>query len=101
MQVLVMTNSMNRDDVPMIKPRDRPRFATEPLDHSGAGQQRGRHDLDCDLAIQGYFASKVDGGHSTCADLAQDLELTRDGNAKPTEDAFPGNAYVISHGQGA
>ena len=57
-------------------------FALEALDHAVAVDQRRRHHLDGDLAVQRHLVRQVDRGHAAAAELAQHVVFTEGGLAE-------------------
>ena len=62
---------VDADDVAMVQLRDDFRFAQEALAEIRIGEQRRRHDLQRDLAIDRFLHREIDGRHAASAELAQ------------------------------
>ena len=67
------TDVVNRDDVRVIQPADRPGFLFEAPDAIGIGRERREQDLDGDVAIESRVAGPVDLSHSASTDGREDL----------------------------
>ena len=65
---------MKHADVRVGQAGDRPGFTLEPLAALGIRRQRGRQNLDGDVAIQPRVAGPIDLSHATGAERPEDLE---------------------------
>src|SRR4029079_11378523 len=61
---------VDADDVAMMQLRDDLRFAQEALAEIRIGEQRRRHDLQRNLAIDRFLHREIDGRHAASAELA-------------------------------
>jgi hypothetical protein len=59
---------MDGYDVPVLQPRDRPRFPMEPLAGRGIGLEVDEHQLDCDIALQQRIVRAIEHTHPAAAD---------------------------------
>src|SRR5262245_15103282 len=64
---------MNRRNVRMIERGEDTRFALEARQTIGMGRERGRQDLDGDVAPESRIARAVDLAHAAGADWLEDL----------------------------
>ena len=62
---------VDADDVAMVQLRGDFRFAQEALAEIRIGEQRRRHDLQRDFAIDRFLHREIDGRHAAAAELAQ------------------------------
>ena len=62
---------MDADDVAVVQLRGDLRFAQEALAEIRIGEQRRRHDLQRDLAVDRFLHRQIDRRHAATAELAQ------------------------------
>jgi hypothetical protein len=72
---VLLAGGVDGDDVGVVQPGRRFRFAAEALNGFFGQPQAGAEDLEGDLAVEGDLPRFVDHAHAAAADLAHDLEI--------------------------